>query len=75
MKAMKWIAIWLPAMIGLAVTAFAQGQPRLAPTTSRAPTKKTVRDAQHRLQVLGYEPGSADGMVGAKSILAVKKFQ
>lgn len=50
-------------------------QPTTAPTTLSAATKKAVQRAQQRLQVLGYEPGSADGVMGSKTVIALKKFQ
>jgi peptidoglycan hydrolase-like protein with peptidoglycan-binding domain len=65
-------AILLTAMISLTVTACAQAQ---APAASTATTKKTIRSAQERLQALGYQPGSADGVIGARMIAALKKFQ
>jgi peptidoglycan hydrolase-like protein with peptidoglycan-binding domain len=50
-------------------------QTTTAPTTSTAATKKAVQGAQQRLQVLGYEPGSADGVMGSRTVIALKKFQ
>jgi hypothetical protein len=38
-------------------------------------SQNTIQEAQQRLQVLGYQPGSADGVMGAKTVLAVKKYQ
>jgi hypothetical protein len=35
----------------------------------------TLAEAQQRLQDLGYQPGSADGVKGVKTVLALKKFQ
>ncbi|MGH9344902.1 MAG: peptidoglycan-binding domain-containing protein [Terriglobia bacterium] len=40
-----------------------------------ATTKDVVRKTQQRLQVLGYEPGPADGVMGARTTAALKKFQ
>jgi uncharacterized protein len=34
-----------------------------------------VEQAQQRLQELGYNPGPADGIMGSKTIAAIKKFQ
>jgi peptidoglycan hydrolase-like protein with peptidoglycan-binding domain len=62
-------------MIGVTATVFAQDQPAVAPTTSIATTKEAVKEAQERLQTLGYQAGSADGVMGAKTIAALKKFQ
>jgi peptidoglycan hydrolase-like protein with peptidoglycan-binding domain len=35
----------------------------------------TVQQSQIRLRALGYDPGAADGAVGAKTTTALKKFQ
>ena len=44
--------------------------------TSTATTKKGVQEAQQRLQkALRYQPGPADGVMGARAIAALKKFQ
>ena len=51
------------------------GQAATAPAASAAPTKTTVQAAQKRLLALGYQPGAADGVMGAKAIAALKKFQ
>ncbi|HKO04046.1 MAG TPA: peptidoglycan-binding domain-containing protein [Candidatus Acidoferrales bacterium] len=42
---------------------------------SGAKTKEGVQEVQRRLQVLGYEPGAADGAMGSKTTAALKKFQ
>jgi len=34
-----------------------------------------VRDLQEALHALGYDPGPADGVFGARTETAVKKFQ
>jgi hypothetical protein len=61
--------IWCFGAVFMLVTfAFAQAQ-------SSVTTKKAIQEAQQRLQVLGYEPGSADGSMGARTIAALKKFQ
>lgn len=60
-------SLWAVALIGVVVTVVAQGQ--------GTPTKTTVQEAQQRLHTLGYEPGVADGMMGAKTIAALKSFQ
>jgi len=52
----------------LVILAFAQAQ-------SGVTAKKAIQEAQQRLQVLGYEPGSVDGSMGARTIAALKKFQ
>jgi hypothetical protein len=38
-------------------------------------SKKVIQQAQQRLQALGYQVGTADGAVGAKTLAALKKFQ
>jgi ankyrin repeat protein len=53
----------------------AYGQAATAPATSTAAAKKTIQGAQERLLALGYQPGAADGVMGAKAITALKKFQ
>jgi peptidoglycan hydrolase-like protein with peptidoglycan-binding domain/tellurite resistance protein len=39
------------------------------------PTTDDVRTAQQALQSLGYKPGNADGIMGARTRAAFKKFQ
>ena len=59
-------------------TAFPQvrvSQPTTAPTTLTAATGTTVQEAQKRLRALGYAPGSADGVIGSRTLVALKKFQ
>jgi hypothetical protein len=56
------------AIFAFVTVAFAQGP-------STVPSKKTVQDAQVELKALGYDPGPADGGMGAKTVAAVKKFQ
>src|ERR1035441_5935307 len=51
------------------------GQSAKAPVTSTAPTKTTIQTAEKRLLALGYQCGAADGVMGAKAIAALKKFQ
>jgi hypothetical protein len=53
----------------------ANGQAATAPAASTAAAKKTIQAAQERLLALGYQPGSADGVMGARAIAALKKFQ
>jgi peptidoglycan hydrolase-like protein with peptidoglycan-binding domain len=53
----------------------ANGQAASAPATSTAATKKAVQGVQERLQALGYQPGSTDGVMGARTAAALKKFQ
>jgi peptidoglycan hydrolase-like protein with peptidoglycan-binding domain len=53
----------------------ANGQAATAPAASTAAAKKTIQTAQERLLALGYQPGSADGVMGARAIAALRKFQ
>lgn len=47
-----------------------------APLTAAPPQDSDViRDLQNELKELGYDPGTADGKWGAKTELALKKFQ
>lgn len=64
----------LTAFIGFTAKTFAQAQ-STAPATSTSAAKKTIQGAQERLLALGYQPGTADGVMGAKAIAALKKFQ
>jgi hypothetical protein len=59
----------------VAATLSAQPTSQTLPKSSVVPSQKTIREAQQRLQLLGYEPGTADGVMGSKTVLAVKKFQ
>lgn len=68
------IALGLSALIGFTATTFAQAQ-STASATSTTAAKKTIQGAQERLQALGYQPGSTDGLMGAKTTAALKKFQ
>jgi hypothetical protein len=43
--------------------------------TSPRMTGETVREIQQRLQIKGYEPGTADGIYGPKTYSAVLEFQ
>jgi peptidoglycan hydrolase-like protein with peptidoglycan-binding domain len=63
------VTVWLPT------GTLANGQVASATATSTAPTKKTIQAAQKRLLALGYQCGAADGVMGAKAIAALKKFQ
>ena len=65
----------LLAVIGFVIPAFPQAQMTPAPVPAAATTKKGVQAAQERLQALGYQVGSADGVMGLRSIAALKKFQ
>ena len=45
------------------------------PAPSALASKKDIQESQQRLQALGYEPGPADGAMGAKTVAAFRKFQ
>jgi peptidoglycan hydrolase-like protein with peptidoglycan-binding domain len=57
------------------VTATLSAQPtcQTAPKGSVVPSQKTIQEAQQRLQFLGFEPGTADGVMGLRTVLALKK--
>ena len=42
---------------------------------SRPYSKKLVQDIQHSLKALGYDPGPVDGLIGARTMRAVRAFQ
>ncbi len=63
------------AMSFLASSALAQVAASPSSATSPSATKKAVEEAQQRLQILGYEPGSVDGSMGSRTTAALKKFQ
>jgi peptidoglycan hydrolase-like protein with peptidoglycan-binding domain len=65
----------LVTLVCLLVGTQANGQAATDAATSSAPSKKTIQAAQERLLALGYQPGVADGVMGAKAIAALKKFQ
>ncbi len=39
------------------------------------PSYAQVRKAQQRLKSRGYQPGSADGMIGPQTIAALRRYQ
>jgi peptidoglycan hydrolase-like protein with peptidoglycan-binding domain len=45
------------------------------PVLKKGSTDPAVRDLQEALHTLGYDPGPADGVFGARTESAVKKFQ
>jgi ankyrin repeat protein len=59
----------------LTVAASAPGHSTTAQTTLSSTARQAIQEAQKRLRVLGYETGSADGVMGSETILALKKFQ
>jgi hypothetical protein len=65
----------LAASVWLLTGTYTYGQAATAPAASTATAKKTIQGAQERLLALGYQPGAADGVMGAKAIAALKKFQ
>jgi formylglycine-generating enzyme required for sulfatase activity len=47
----------------------------LTPATPTGPSLDMIREAQKRLKDLGYDPGTADGRMGAKTQSAIQSFQ
>lgn len=43
--------------------------------TEPSPQKMTMQQVQQRLTALGYQPGTADGMMGKNTVEALRKFQ
>jgi hypothetical protein len=43
--------------------------------TRASPSKVSVMDAQKKLKGLGFDPGSPDGIIGSKTIAALRRFQ
>jgi len=63
------VSYWrLVALSCLLTAAPANAQAATAPAASTAPAKKTIQAAQERLLALGYQPGAADGVMGAKGL-------
>ena len=56
-------------------SAHAQQPTSAASVLTKAATKNVVQEAQHQLQALGYDPGSADGAIGPRTIAVLKQFQ
>lgn len=46
-----------------------------SPTDTATATKQDIQDAQQKLRALRYDVGPADGLMGAKTTTAIKKFQ
>jgi hypothetical protein len=46
-----------------------------APEKPVVASKRTIQAAQQQLEGLGYAPGPADGAMGSRTIVALKKFQ
>jgi hypothetical protein len=53
----------------------ANGQAPTTPATPTVSAKATIQAAQKRLSALGYQAGAADGVMGAKAVVALKQFQ
>lgn len=56
----------------LSASAVAVAQPTAAP---RQPEQVGLLEVQRRLLELGYQPGKPDGVMGQKTVDAIKKFQ
>jgi hypothetical protein len=63
-----------PRAYGLILGAFVAVVALCGPAIAE-PTTEDVHTAQQALQSLGYSPGKADGMMGARTKAAFKKFQ
>jgi hypothetical protein len=50
-------------------------QDKEAPLTQESPSKASVMDAQKQLRDLGFDLGAPDGIMGAKTIAALRRFQ
>ena len=72
---LRSVLVCAVCLAGLAFTAGAQEKLTTAPAAATAVTKQTIQEAQKNLQVLGYQPGPPDGVMGTKTIAALKKFQ
>ncbi len=74
-----------PAAAAAAPRPMEGSRPVQEPTTSRAVTvpdaepavntKEAIARAQVRLKELGFDPGGADGVLGPRSIAAIRKYQ
>lgn len=57
----------------------ADAEQRIPPAMRQSPpvalTKEVVVKAQRRLKELGFDPGSADGSLGPRSVAAIRRFQ
>lgn len=53
----------------------AKEDPGSGPTVKKGLRGRPVRQLQRRLESMGFNPGGADGVFGAKTKAAVKKFQ
>lgn len=51
------------------------GQSPSPPATAAQPTVVNIRKMQQALSRAGYEPGQADGIVGPKTMAALRRFQ
>ena len=70
----KSIALW--TVIALLVLCFVPAAPALEPTTlCHGMQGEEVRELQQALIDLGYLKGTADGIFGNKTEIAVRKFQ
>ena len=51
------------------------GAPAPAPVANAATAPMNMKDAQTKLNSLGYDVGAPDGQLGAKSVASLRKFQ
>jgi len=74
---------WLPGVVSVVVAALVAGlisAGPVAPTPARAQgagdaPRETVREIQDALAARGYDPGLADGLVGGKTVRAIRLYQ
>jgi hypothetical protein len=50
-------------------------QDKAAPAVTPEPSKASVMDAQKQLKDLGFDVGAPDGVMGTKTIAALRRFQ
>jgi hypothetical protein len=51
------------------------GAPQVRAGSAEAPSRNQIKEAQQRLQQLGYDVGGVDGIIGAQTRAAVKAVQ
>ena len=65
----------LALSVSLLTSKPANGQAATASPPSTAAAKKAIRAVQERLHALGYQVGPSDGLLGPKTVAALKSFQ
>lgn len=64
-----------PAPVSNGVAAPAATPTPAAPVDDRDLTRDELREVQQRLTELGFDPGPADGLMGARTAAAIEQFQ